>query len=319
MDSFEGKIAVVTGGGSGMGRELVRQLAREGCHVGTCDIWPEDLAQTARLALEDAPAGTRVTTFTGDVSDEDQVLAFRDAVVADHDATCVDLIFNNAGVSAGYSLIASPRAEWDRTFQIDWGGVYYCTRAFLPLLLASDEGHVVNTSSMNGFHAHRAPEGLPSTAYSTAKFAVKGFTEALITDFAVHAPHLHAHVVMPGRVDTSIKLNTIRAHVSAVAEGHETEAGWSILKAMGIPAEAYGQNLDLALKAAEHGNRDASLTSAASAVTTILDAVRADRWRILVGEDAHAVDELVRADPESAYTDEFQREVSAQIQSRRKQ
>ena len=318
MDSFDGKMAVVTGGGSGMGRELVRQLAREGCHVGTCDMWPEELAETARLALGDAPADTRVTTFIADVSDEDQVLAFRDAVVADHGATCVDLIFNNAGVSAGYSMIASPRAEWDRTFEIDWGGVYYCTRAFLPLLLASDEGHVVNTSSMNGFHAHRAPEGLPSTAYSTAKFAVKGFTEALITDFAVHAPHLHAHVVMPGRVDTSIKLNTIRAHVSAVDEGNKTEASWAILEAMGVSAEASGESLDLAVKTAEAGNRDASLTTATSAATTILDAVRAGRWRILIGEDARVVDELVRADPESAYTDEFQREMIAQMRSRRK-
>jgi hypothetical protein len=121
---------------------------------------------------------------------------------------------------------------------------------------------------------------------------------------------------MPGRIDTAIKLNTIRTHVSAATGVDETEAWWAMLKTMGIPIEQYGENLDLAVEAMEDRTRSASATSAAEAATTILDAVRAGRWRILVGEDAHVFDEVVRADPESAYTDEFQRELVARIQQR---
>ena len=102
-----------------------------------------------------------------------------------------------------------------------WGGVYYGTRAFLDLLVAADEGHIVNTSSVNGFWASIGPDR-PHTAYSAAKFAVKGFTEALLTDLRVNAPHVKASVVMPGHIGTSIVQNSMRHGVNELDD--ETRA-----------------------------------------------------------------------------------------------
>jgi NAD(P)-dependent dehydrogenase (short-subunit alcohol dehydrogenase family) len=103
-------------------------------------------------------------------------------------------------------MIAHERSEWERTFNICWFGVYYCTRAFLPMMLKADKGHIVNTSSVNGFWASIGPS-VPHTAYCAAKFAVKGFTEALMTDLRLNAPHIKCSVVMPGHIGTDIVVN----------------------------------------------------------------------------------------------------------------
>jgi NAD(P)-dependent dehydrogenase (short-subunit alcohol dehydrogenase family) len=149
MERFEGRIAVVTGGGTGMGRELAHQLAAEGCHVATCDVSADAITETRALALEGAPSGTRVMTFVADVSNESQVIAFRGAVSTEFSTNHINLLFNNAGIGGGGSIITDDRAEWERTFAVDWGGVYNGTRTFLPMLIAADEGHVINTSSIN--------------------------------------------------------------------------------------------------------------------------------------------------------------------------
>src|SRR6516225_3751453 len=210
MESFEGKLAVVTGGGAGMGRELVRQLAAQGCSVAACDWHPDAVAETASLARAEAGPGVLVTSHACDVSDEAQVLRFRDELLAGHASDHVDLVFANAGIGGGASFVNDSREEWERTFAVDWWGVYYCARAFLPLLIASGDGVLVNTSSVNGFWATLGP-GLPHTAYSTAKFAVKGFTEALIEDLRTNAPQVRVAVVMPGHVGTDIVANSMRA------------------------------------------------------------------------------------------------------------
>ncbi len=209
MDSFSGKIAVVTGGGSGMGRELVRQLAAQGCSVATCDINPDTVAETVAAARGVAPAGVRVTGHHCDVADEAQVLRFRDDLLAQHDADHLDLVFSNAGIGGAGSFVSDERAEWERVFAIDFWGVYYCARAFLPLLIAGTDSVLVNTSSVNGFWAALFP-GAPQTAYGTAKFAVKGLSEALIEDLRVNAPHVRVAVVMPGHVGTNIVANSLR-------------------------------------------------------------------------------------------------------------
>src|SRR5271168_2453753 len=211
MDSFNGKLAVVTGGGSGMGRELVRQLAAQGCSVASCDLNAGAVAQTAAMAQAGAPPGVKVTGHACDVSEEAQVLRFRDELLEAHARDHVHLVFSNAGVGGGESFVGTPREVWERVFAIDWYGVYYCARAFLPLLIASTEGVLVNTSSVNGLWASLGP-GRPQTAYGTAKFAVRGFTEALIEDLRTHAPHVRAAVVMPGHVGTDIVRNSLRGH-----------------------------------------------------------------------------------------------------------
>src|ERR1035441_696243 len=239
MERFEGRIAVVTGGGTGMGRELVRQLAAEGCHVATCDVFADAMAETKALALEGAPSGTRVTTFGADVSNESQVLAFRDAVVTELATDHVHLLFNNAGIGGGGGLVNDDRAEWERTFGVDWGGVYNGTRTFLPMLMAADEGHLINTSSINGLWASIGPD-TPHTSYSAAKFAVRGFSEALITDFRLNAPHIRVSVVMPGHIGTSIVINSGKAH-GRTPESMSTEDLSRMrvqLAARGMPADS---------------------------------------------------------------------------------
>ena len=299
MDSFKGRLAVVTGGGAGMGRELVRQLAAAGCDVATCDVNEDNVAETARLVIEDG-SEVKISTHMCDVSAESEVMAFRDGVESEHQTDTISLLFNNAGIGGGGSFVADDRDAWERTFDICWGGVYLCARAFVPMLVRSDEGAVVNTSSINGFWATVGPE-VPHTSYAASKFAVKGFTEALIADFRVNAPHLSAHVVMPGHIGTSIALNSVAMH-----GGTDVLAVRKQLAERGVPADQLS-DAEIEQRVADRGAafRDRAPTTAAQAATIILDAVRAGQWRILVGEDALVIDDLVREDPWSAYEPEF--------------
>jgi NAD(P)-dependent dehydrogenase (short-subunit alcohol dehydrogenase family) len=302
MNIQSGQIAVVTGGGTGMGRALCRQLSAAGVHVALCDVSAAAMAETRSLCLAQAPAGTRVTTCLADVSQEAQVLAFRDAVIAEHRTQHINLLFNNAGIAGGGSFVNGNRADWERTFGVDWFGVYHGARAFMPLLVASSAGCVINVSSVNGFWASLGP-GVPHTAYSAAKFAVKGFTEALINDLRVNAPHLSCVLVMPGHVGTSIALNTYDAMKMSAAQvalvrSRMVKGGAAVAD---LPDDAIRQLLHQ--RAIDF--RDNAPTTAEQAATTILDGVRAGKWRILVGDDAQRLDVMVRENPEGAYDDRF--------------
>ena len=284
MGSFTNKIAVITGGGSGMGRDLALQLSAEGCHVALSDISLETAEETRDMCLAMAPTGTVVTSHHCDVSDEDSVLAWRDEVVEAHDTDHVNLVFNNAGIGGGGRFVNGSREDWERTFGVCWYGVYYSSRAFMPMLVASEAGHIVNTSSVNGFWASIG-QARSHTAYSAAKFAVKGFTEALITDLRLNAPHVKASVVMPGHIGTGIALNSTQV--------------------LGHKVDAYVTEM-----AAEFRNR--APTTSEAAATVILDGVREGRWRILIGDDAHILDSLVRDLPEEAYEESFLQKMADQ-------
>ena len=139
-----------------MGRELCRQLAAAGCHVSFADLSPVEMEETRVLCEAGAPPGTRVTCHVCDVSSEDDILAFRDAVAEAHSTDAVNYVFNNAGIAGGNSFLdESPegRARWEKTFNVDWYGVYFSSRAFIPMLKRADEAALVNTSSVNGFWA----------------------------------------------------------------------------------------------------------------------------------------------------------------------
>jgi NAD(P)-dependent dehydrogenase (short-subunit alcohol dehydrogenase family) len=295
MDSFEGRLAVVTGGGTGMGRELVIQLAAEGSSVATCDINADALSETVVRAEKEAAPDVRITTHLADVSDEAQMHRFRDEVAARHETDHIDLLFNNAGVGGGNSFLTGSREAWDKTFAVDWGGVYNSMRAFTHMVVASEDGYVVNTSSVNGFWASLGP-GIPHTAYSAAKFAVKGFTEALIEDFRVNAPHVKVAVVMPGHVGTDIVIN------SRQILGIDVDEARTQMARRGLPTEGLSDDdvLNMMKMFGEMFRDNAPLT-AERAATIILDGVRTGKWRILVGDDAQALDEAVRTDPEGAY------------------
>ena len=317
MKDFAGKFAVITGGGTGMGRELARQLVAEGCNVAMCDVSLEAMAETKRMCeSEKLPQGLRVTTHVADVSIDAHLQRFRDELIEQQATDRIHLLFNNAGIGGGGSLFTTTREQWERTFNICWGGVYLGVRTFLPLMMKADEAHIVNTSSVNGFWAS-VGMGVPHTAYSAAKFAVKGFTEALMTDLRLNAPHIKCSVVMPGHIGTSIISNSRKIQSGTESEQlspNEILATRQRLKGMGIDTAPMSDDdiQKIALDRARNF-RDQAPTTAAAAAKIILDGVKAERWRILVGDDAHKLDERVRQAPEKAYTPEFYKSFTEEV------
>ncbi|MEM6708245.1 MAG: SDR family NAD(P)-dependent oxidoreductase [Pseudomonadota bacterium] len=308
MESFEGKLAVVTGGGTGMGRELCQQLVRAGARVAMCDVSLTAMEETRALCIAAGAAAENVSVFLADVSDEQAMTAFAAHVTDAHDSDHIHLLFNNAGIGGAGSFVSDDRDLWEKTFAVCWYGVYYGCRAFLPLLMKADEGAVINTSSVNGFWASLGP-GTAHTAYSAAKFAVKGFTEALITDFRLNAPHLFAVLVMPGHIGTSIAINSgavLGQNAALDLTAEEVADLRERLIAAGLPvSNVPDDDLRQMMHQRALDFRDKAPTTAAQAATIILDGVRERRWRVLVGADAVHLDAQVRQDPESAYEPSF--------------
>ena len=302
MKTFKDKIAVITGGGSGIGRELVRQLASSGCHVATCDVFEENLQETLTMVVSESPQ-VKVTNHICDVSLEEEVVRFKEEVLNQHKTEHINLLFNNAGIGGGGSFVTSSREEWERCFAVCWYGVYYCSRVFIPHIISSKEGHVINTSSVNGFWASLG--GIPHTSYSAAKFAVKGFSESLIDDFRLNAPHVGVSVVMPGHIGTSIAVNTQKILGGEKSDEEMEKIKQNMIK-LGNPV--HNQSLDqirqIIKENAESFGENAP-TSSSEAAKIILDGVRENKWRILIGEDAKEIDEMVRRDPEEAYNIRF--------------
>jgi hypothetical protein len=300
-----------------MGRELARQLVAQGCNVAMCDVSASAMAETKHLCeVEKLPQGLRVTTHVADVSIEDQLKRFRDEITEQQATDKIHLLFNNAGIGGSGSLFTNSREQWERTFNICWGGVYLGVRTFLPMLVKADEGHIVNTSSVNGFWAS-VGMGVAHTAYSAAKFAVKGFTEALINDLRLNAPHIKCSVVMPGHIGTSIVSNSRKVQSGTDSDRlseNELLQARQRLNGMGTDTASMSDEdiQQIALDRARTFRDEAPMTAAAAA-KVILDGVKAGRWRILVGDDAHRLDERVRQAPERAYEAEFYRSLAEEV------
>ena len=180
----------------------------------------------------------------------------------------------------------------------------------MPLIVASSEGHLINTSSVNGFWASLG--GTPHTAYSAAKFAVKGFSEALLDDFRINAPHVGVSVVMPGHIGTSIAINTgkiINMNASGASAERTDEEMQKVKENMiKLGAPVHNQSLDQIreiIKERANSFKEEAPMTAGEAATVILDGVKENKWRILVGEDAKALDKWVRESPEDAYNISF--------------
>jgi NAD(P)-dependent dehydrogenase (short-subunit alcohol dehydrogenase family) len=282
-----------------------------------CDVSADAMAETKRLCeVERLPQGLRITTHIADVSIEDQLIRFRDEITEQQATDRIHLLFNNAGIGGGGSLFTNTREQWEKTFNICWGGVYLGVRTFLPMLMKADEGHIVNTSSVNGFWAS-VGMGVSHTAYSSAKFAVKGFTEALINDLRLNAPHIKCSVVMPGHIGTSIVSNSRKIQSGSESErlsDNEVLSTRQRLKGMGIDTGPMSDE-DIQKIALDRARsfRDEAPTTAAAAAKIILDGVKAEHWRILVGDDAHRLDELVRQTPERAYDAEFHQSLVQEV------
>jgi short-subunit dehydrogenase len=262
MKSFRGKVAAITGAGSGIGRALAGALAAEGCHLALSDIDPEGLAATA-AGLRDK--GVRITTQTVDVAERAVVHAWAEQVAKDHGH--VNLIFNNAGVALGSTVAGTSYEDFEWLMGINFWGVVYGTKAFLPLLEQSGEGHIVNISSIFGIL------GVPTqSTYNAAKFAVRGFTESLRQELDIAKSCVSATCVHPGGIKTNIAK---KARVGDDVKGTYIEDG-----------DAGRQMLDQLF-----------ITSPESAAKTILGAVRRNQRRVLVGPDAVAVELMVRLLP----------------------
>ena len=316
MKSFRNRIAVITGAGTGMGREIATQLISEGCSLAICDILRDNLEETRELCNDAANWGAKVSIHTCDVSSEKQVTSFCDEVKSVHQTQFINLLFNNAGTGGGHSFLLDNRDVWDKTFAVNWFGVYYCTRAFMPMLISAKEGHLINTSSVNGFWANLGPER-PYTASSSAKFAVKGFSESLLVDLRLNAPHVKITLVMPGHVGTSIAVNTAKIHGKPSIEEMTPEQLSALRTRMiesgSIDQQVTNDDLRKQMIIRRDSFRDNAPMSAQQAATSILNAVRKGVWRVLIGEDAIFLDDYIRKNPQAAYDPAVYSEVEHKV------
>jgi NAD(P)-dependent dehydrogenase (short-subunit alcohol dehydrogenase family) len=256
MKNFQGKVAAITGAGSGIGRALAIDLARRGCALALADIDTQGLAQTQSLAQAQ---GVRVTAATVDVAQRQAMFDWAAQCRAEHGK--VNLVFNNAGVALTAFAESTTPADFDWLMGINFWGVVHGTQAFMPHLRASGEGHVINVSSLFGIMA------MPTqAAYNASKFAVRGFTEALrmelelegapVSATCVHPGGIATHIALAGRVDPAI------VHVS------------------GMDAQAHR----------ERGHKMIQVTTPESAARQILTGVERNARRVLVGPDAKWMD-----------------------------
>lgn len=265
MSSVHGKVAVVTGAGSGIGRQLALGLARRGARLALADVDDLGLGETTDHAKA---LGADVHTAHLDVGDRAAVRAYA-ATVAEHYGL-VHQVYNNAGISgASTTVLESDWSAYDRVLSVNLGGVIHGTKAFLPHLIASGDGHVVNISSLNGIMGQGA-----LSAYSASKFAVRGFTESLRSELITAGHPVQATVVHPGGVKTNI---------ATAALDEARHQGIELSPQQRDRARTYNEKL---------------LTMPADkAATVVLDGVESNRSRILVGTDAKIVDLLVRLLP----------------------
>ena len=263
MKTFGNKTAAITGAGSGIGAALAVRLAADGCHLALSDVDAKGLEQTAETIRQKAPAG-RVTTTRLDVADREAVHAWADETVDKHGG--VNLIFNNAGVALGSTIEAASYEDLEWIININLWGVIYGTKAFLPHLKASGEGHIINISSVFGLI------GVPSQgAYNATKFAVRGWTEALRQELEIEGAPVSATSVHPGGIKTNIARSARFSGMEAVTDMDE-DSGKARFEKMFI-------------------------TTPDKAAATILKGVRRNARRVLIGPDAHAIDWISRLAP----------------------
>jgi NAD(P)-dependent dehydrogenase (short-subunit alcohol dehydrogenase family) len=258
MRDFKSRVAAITGAGSGIGRALANALVRQGAHVALSDVDDTGLAETVAQC---EGFGVKITAAHVDVADRDAVYAWADGVVADHDR--VNLIINNAGVALGATVESMSYEDFEWLMNINFWGVVYGTKAFLPYLKESGEGHVVNLSSVFGLIS------VPSqSAYNAAKFAVRGFTDTLRMELEIEDTNVSVTTVHPGGIKTNIARNArLDPSIGDIAGNPERAA----------------QNFERAF-----------ITSPEKAAEQILTAVRRERRRALIGPDAKAIDLVSR-------------------------
>ena len=266
MKSLTNKVVAITGASSGIGRELAIQLANQGCHLALSDINQEGLEETVKKISEDV----NITTDIVNVADQAQVHDWADRVVLEHGG--VDVIINNAGLTAQASIEDFSYEDFDAVFNVVFYGVLYGTKAFLPHLRLRPEGHVVNISSVNGFFPF--PAGAP---YNCAKHAVKALNQTLMQELAFTDQNIHVTSVHPGGIKTNIARSA-----KVVKPFHE--------------------GMDLSPEEAATQFDKMATTTAEKAAAIIIRGILKDKKRLLVGIDAYIIDILTRLFPQGFST-----------------
>lgn len=261
MKTFNNKVAAVTGAGSGIGQQLALLLAKQGCHLSLSDINEQGLVKTVEL-LKDSKV--RVTTQKLDVSDREAMRAWAAETVQQHGS--VNMIFNNAGVALGSTVEGASYDELEWIVGINFWGVVYGTKEFLPLIKQTGDGHIINISSLFGLTAQPT-----QSAYNATKFAVRGFTESLRQELDIENCGVSALCVHPGGIRTNIA-NDARMNDSLRSLGMNPEkSARTFNKLLRIPPE--------------------------EAAREILNAVQKDKRRVLIGNDAKSLDLIQRILP----------------------
>lgn len=266
MNGFQGKVAVVTGAGSGIGRALALELYRRGARLAVSDIDADGLVETLELL---ADTGGLVHESRLDVSDREAVESYAHNVIRQFGV--VHQVYNNAGIASGRTILDSPYEIYDRVLGVNLWGVIHGTKAFLPHLIDSGDGHVINISSLNGYVAQGE-----LSAYCTSKFGVRGFTESLRVEMLRGRHRVKVTCVHPGGIKTNIARAGLR---------HAEELGLEVGDRDRKLAELYSNKL--------------LRMDPARCASIVLDAVEAGKPRVRVGNDAVLTDWVVRLAPKA--------------------
>ena len=261
MKNFNNKVAAITGAGSGIGQQLAVLLAKQGCHLALSDVNEEGLAKTVEL-LKDS--NVRVTIKKVNVANLEEMRTWATEVEQDHGS--VNMIFNNAGVALGSTVEGASYDELEWIVGINFWGVVYGTKEFLPLIKKTGDGHIINISSLFGLTAQPTQSG-----YNATKFAVRGFTESLRQELDIENCGVSALCVHPGG---------IRTNIANAAKMNDS------LKALGMNPEKSARSFNKLLRCPPE-----------EAARQILDAVQKDKRRLLIGNDAKTIDLIQRILP----------------------
>lgn len=261
MKNFNNKVAAITGAGSGIGQQLAVLLAKQGCHLALSDVNEQGLLKTLELIKD---TGGRATLDKVNVANLEEVRAWAEKVEQDHGS--INMIFNNAGVALGSTVEGASYDELEWIVGINFWGVVYGTKEFLPRIKKTGDGHVVNISSLFGLTAQPT-----QSAYNATKFAVRGFTESLRQELDIENCGVSALCVHPGG---------IRTNIANAAKMNDS------LRALGMSPEKSARSFNKLLRCPPD-----------EAARQILEAIQKDKRRLLIGNDAKAIDLIQRILP----------------------